>query len=404
MTCRQTIVCLSSQNWSDPLWTNKQHIMSRLAADHRVLHVDFRPLPALRLVPAKLRAAPGSALHPVSLLADPHVEEHDGVSVLQFYAPAATYLFPFGHPLRTFASFDLHVRLLARYLERQNLHDAILWVYHPGFGGGVARLPHKLLVYDCVDEYTAFPDYRNCKDWIASREESLCRAADLVFTTAPGLYDRKRAFNPDGTHLVHNVGDAEHFRRALDASSVVPADIASLPRPVIGFVGAVSDYKLNTEWVLALAQARPGWSIVIIGPVGLADPDTDVSRLQQTPNVHLLGTRPYADLPAYLKGFDVAVIPYRINDYTRTVFPIKFFEFMATGKPVVISNLPALEEFYDAALVARDADELVQRCEQALADPDSGRERRMALADEHSWPARVRRLTQLIDTKLAERA
>lgn len=404
MTARRTIVCLSSQNFGDPLWTNKQHIMSRLAEQHRVLHVDFRPLSAHAMARRKLAASPAAALRPLDLFLSPRVEVERGVEVVQLYAPEAIYLFPFGHPLRTLGSFDLHTLLLERHLEREGIRDAILWVYHPGFGDRMARLPHSLLVYDCVDEYAAFPDYRDCKDWIRRREAALCRAADLVFCTAPPLFASKRALNPRRTHLVENVGDAEHFALARAAETRIPDELTALPRPIIGFIGAVSDYKLDTGWVLELARARPHFTIVLIGPVGLADPSTDVRALQRAPNVRLLGVRDYESLPSYLKGFDVAVIPYRINDYTRAVFPIKFFEFLATGKPVVLSNLPSLEAFYDDVLVARDAAEFVARVDQALANPEAGRARRIALAEEHSWPARVRRLMELIEARLAERA
>ena len=134
----------------------------------------------------------------------------------------------------------------------------------------------------------------------------------------------------------------------------------------------------------------------------MADPTTDVSRLKEQQNVHLLGHRDYADLPRYLKAFDVATIPYRINEYTRSVFPIKFFEFLATGKPVVISNLPALQEHYGTVLVASTADEFVAACEQALQLGVQGRERRVALAEANSWLRRIGRLLELIEARLAE--
>lgn len=142
----------------------------------------------------------------------------------------------------------------------------------------------------------------------------------------------------------------------------------------------------------------------MIGPTGLSDPGTDVSRLAALPNVHLFGHRDYRALPAYVKGFDVAVIPYRINEYTRGVFPIKFFELMASGRPVVISNLPALEEYYPHVLVARTADELVDRCEAALGDSAHARSVRLELAARNTWSDRVRALWEHVEGRLSERA
>lgn len=396
---RHTIVCLSSQRWDDAMWTNKQHIMSRLGRAHDVLYVNFGPLSLKRLA-LSLPETPERLRRPLQLFSRPRVRDKDGVRLLDFFGFHLPEKFAHGHPLRVFGQFDLRVRQLGAYLRAEGITDAILWVYHPGYGAGVAELSHRLLVYDCVDEYTAFPEFRQAKEWMRERERALCERADLVFCTAPELYQRKRVFNPDHTHLVHNVGDAEHFEHASDPDLRIPADLEAIPHPRIGFIGAVSDYKLDVEWLLHAAEKRPDWSIVVIGPTGIADPGTDVSALAAAPNVHLLGHREYAKLPAYLKGFDVAVIPYRINDYTRSVFPIKFFEFMATGRPVVISKLPALEAYHDAVLVADSAPQFVARCEEALANPDRGREARVALARKHSWPARIAELMAHIERRL----
>jgi glycosyltransferase involved in cell wall biosynthesis len=277
-------------------------------------------------------------------------------------------------------------------------------VYHPGYGGRVAELPHSVVVYDCVDEYTEFPPYKPNPGWLIEREAALCRAADVVTTTSAGLYDKKRPLNPEHTHLVHNVGDFAHFSRARATETRVPDDISALPRPIIGFLGAVSDYKLDAGWLTAFARKHRDKSIVLVGPVGVGDPTTDVSALAAEPNVHLLGHRSYGALPGYVKGFDVGVIPYRINEYTTHSFPIKFFELLASGKPLVISNLPALAEYYDRVLVARTADEFVAACERALAEPERGREARLALAADNTWDHRVERILVHVRRALREKA
>jgi glycosyltransferase involved in cell wall biosynthesis len=397
MGARRTIVCLSSQRWDDGMWTNKQHIMSRLARSHDVYYVSFgtRPLP-------RVLFERGSVAARLSHVLGPKQRREGHVNVLDFWSPSLARLFRHGTAPRVALEFDLRVRFVARFLERAQIRDAIVWVYHPGYGAVPASLPKRLLVYDCVDEYSAFPEFRGAESWIQGRERELCRAADVVFCTAAPLYEAKREYNAE-THLVHNVGDAAHFAQALRPELVVPPDIAGLPRPIVGFVGAVSDYKLNFEWLRELGRQRPSWSIVLIGPAGLSDPNTDVSRLVALPNVHLLGHRPYAELPAYVKGFDVAVIPYRVNAYTRGVFPIKFFEFLGSGRPVVISDLPALAEYWDAVLVARDAEEFVRRCAEALDDTEQLRERRLSLASKHTWDTRVEQLMQHVEAALGAR-
>ena len=397
---QETIVCFSSQRWRDAMWTNKQHIMSRIAKDHRVIHVDYglRPLPQY-LVERALHH-PGQIWPPHRLFYDGVAHEEGNLHIGDSYSPLWAGIFAHGNPIRDFFTFDAKVWMVKRYLTREKIKP-IVWVYHPGFADAVEGMDRKLLVYDCVDNYEAFPTYRDDPQWLMAREERLCRTADVVFCTSPALYEKRKHFNPQNTYLVHNVGDADHFKTAMDPDLEVAEEIAALEGPVIGFVGAISDYKLNKDWIHHAAVERPDWNFALIGPVGMADPDTEVGALQALPNVHLLGHRLYEELPRYLKGVDVAVIPYRINEYTESVFPIKFFEFLATGKPVVISKLPALAEFYGAVGVAGDAGEFVEWCEAMLdGDDDAARAHRVALAEEHSWPQRVRKLMERVTERL----
>ena len=385
------------------MWTNKQHIMSRLAKQHRVVHMDFHVSSPVTFAARALRHEPSLAFKPARLMSEGILPEpgFGDLYVGKSWGPPGLDLLPQTNALRGHFQYDEKVRIVQEFLDRERIDDAIIWVYHPGFGEAALRLKRKLLVYDCVDEYTAFPAYKACKEWLAAREEQLCRNADLVFTTAPALYERKRVFNPEGTHYVHNVGDADHFKQALSPSTTVPADLAALPRPLILFVGAVSNYKLNIDWMLELARQRPNYHVALIGPIGISDPSTNVSKLKAMPNVHVLGTRDYSVLPAYLKGCDVAVIPYRLNAYTESVFPIKFFEYMATGKPVVISRLPALEGFLDSVRVADDEHSFVAQCDDAVKSAGAGAEARVALAEANSWSKRVANLMALIEQKLA---
>ncbi|HEY4104139.1 MAG TPA: glycosyltransferase [Polyangiaceae bacterium] len=401
-----TIVCFSSQDWGDRMWTNKQHIMSRLAKKHRVVHMDFGISSPIAFAARALENNPTELLNPRKLWSDGILKQKgEGDLYLgSSWGPPGLELLPQDNAVRCRFTYDEKVRIAGAWLKREGITDAIIWVYHPGFGDTVLRLPRKLLVYDCVDEYTAFPAYKKRADWLAARERTLCENADLVFCTAPALYERKRVLNPEGTHYVHNVGDADHFKRALDERSRVPKEIAVLPKPVIGFVGAVSNYKLNIDWLLELARTRPNYHLCLIGPIGVSDPSTNVSALKALSNVHVIGTRDYDVLPEYMKGFDVAVIPYRLNEYTESVFPIKFFEYLATGKPVVISPLPALKEFLSSVRVAEDAKSFVEQCDRALAEEGAGSAERIALAEANSWSSRVSALMGLIEEKLAATA
>src|SRR5690606_8984533 len=184
------------------------------------------------------------------------------------------------------------------------------------------------VVYHCVDEIKAQPGMPAAE--IEAAEAELLAAADHCFVTAEHLLETRRRLNPR-THYFPNVADFEHFARARDACTRVPDDLAALPQPRIGFGGAISGYKLDLPLVRRVAESYPEWSVVLIGQIGEGDPWTDVRALRGVPNLHLLGPRPYADLPAYLKGFDVAILPSPINAYTRGMFPMKFFEYLAAG-------------------------------------------------------------------------
>ena len=402
-----TIVCLSSQPWQDGMWTNKQHIMSRLAAEHRVFYVEPISIPLPRRLGRGVSRIDGErSTSPWERFLDPDHSLIDGVHVLRFprLVPGFVMHLDADSPLRIHGDFDVRTRLLRRFLERQSISDAILWVYHPGYGKGALELPHRLAVYDCVDEYAEFPAYRDSPSWLLEREEDLCRGVDVVFATSERIFEQKRDFNPNNTYLAHNVGDTSHFRRADDPATPVPDELARLPKPVVGFVGAVSPYKLNFDWIAELAKKKPSWSIALVGPEGVGQKNASLESLKGIPNVHLLGHRDYASLPGYVRGFDVAVIPYVKSRYTESCFPIKFFEFLASGRPVVISELPALSEYFDAVHVARSAEEFVELCERAIDGPDSGKARRLELAASNDWSSRIQKLMEQIECRLSPSA
>lgn len=406
-TRQHDIVCLSSQSWDEPMWTNKQHIMSRLAREHRVLHVDYgaQPLPAYIKKRAGQRLA--DLAHPARLLTDGVVWRGGTLWTADHWLPLAAWALPKDARLRDYLWHDVKLKFVESFARDHAEHDPIAWVYHPSYGDAVERMPRKLLVYDCVDNYAAFPKYKD-KAWLVEREQRLCERADLVFCTSEPLYELRRKHNPENTFLVHNVGDAEHFNKVLDPGTAVPDELLAIRErgPIIGFVGAVSNYKLNLDWLRAMARAKPDYQIVLIGPVGMSDPETNVDELQRIPNIHLLGVRSYQALPNYIKGFDVSVIPYRINSYTESVFPIKFFEFLASGKPVVISPLPSVSAFFGDVLVAQDSDEFIAHCEAVLggAEQDLTRQsHRLGLAAEHSWPKRIGEIMGHIERKLDDK-
>lgn len=383
-------VCFASAYWDELLWTNKQHIMSNLARrGHRVLYVDpGTSWPALR---GWLRG------------------RYPANAAWRWIRPERENIWrmlPMALPLRQFESLKpltwwLAVLAVRAFVRREQWDSPVIWIYHPDAAHVLGHIAARLVCYDCVDDFRSFPQYHGRSKRIAASEERILRRADLVFATSPTLYEAKRRHSPN-THLVPNVGDYEHFSKAMLTETRVPADLLQIRPPRIGFVGAIDDYKLDLDLVAQVATSHADYSFVLIGPVGVAEKQARLGVLRR-PNVHLLGYRPYESLPAYLKGMDACIIPYAVNEHTKSVFPIKFFEFLATGKPVVVTPLPSLLAYRSVVLVAEGPAAFASMVEGVLDGDDAdARTARVALARANTWDKRVDTLLSLVEQRLAD--
>jgi glycosyltransferase involved in cell wall biosynthesis len=228
-------------------------------------------------------------------------------------------------------------------------------------------------------------------------EEELCRRADVVFATSHALVERKRVWNPE-TYLASHGVDHAHFARALDDDVSVPADIAALPEPRVGFFGLVEDW-IDIDLMGRVAERHPEWSIIMIGKVKV-----DRSRLDRFRNIHWLGRKPYAELPAYCKGWQVATMPFAMNELTRHVNPIKLREYLSAGLPVVSTDIPECRYYPDDCRVARDADEFVRLCERAVAeDTPAARRRRSDAMRAETWEKKVEALGEHVQRVMARK-
>jgi glycosyltransferase involved in cell wall biosynthesis len=297
------------------------------------------------------------------------------------------------------------VRRLNRTLLRAQIHAAIerlgfqrfiSWSYLPASAPVSGTLGEELVVYQCVDEFSAFSDTNGRH--IAELERQLLAKADLVITSAERLRENKRKLNPNTVLVRHGV-DWRHFARACDPATRVPEEIAHLARPVIGFFGLIADW-VDLEVLEACARAHPEGTVVVLGKVA---PGIDVSGLAALRNVKLLGRKRYEDLPAYCKGFDVAVNPFRINELTLNANPLKVREYLAAGLPVVSSAIPEVERV-GLCRIARSREEFVRRVDECLAEgggPSLERARRIVA---ESWDARVEEIRRHVGAALERRA
>ena len=285
---------------------------------------------------------------------------------------------------------------LAGLARRHPRHLA--WLYTPMAMPLLAALDPDVVVYDCMDELSAFlhspPD-------LIEQEQALFARADLVFAGGPSLFEAKRRFHRH-VHCFPSSVDVAHFRQALDRNIAHPA-YSRLPGPKLGFFG-VLDERFDGELVAAVADREPSWQFVLAGPVAKIDP----AALPRRPNIHYAGQQPYAALPALLACWDVCLLPFALNDATRFISPTKSLEYMAAELPVVSTAVPdVVGQHADVIAIAGTPGEFADRCRQALAMPAADRQRMIrrmrAKLAATSWDATAEAMRLLLRAPVRER-
>lgn len=352
-----TLLCLSHLRWNF-VYQRPQHLMSRFARDYNVLYCE-EPL-------ATEDACPWLEVRP----------EENGVQVLIPRLP---------HGCAGEAAERAQRELLDAYLTKLGVNDLLIWYYTPMSLVFSAHLKPRLTVYDCMDELSAF---KGAPPQLIEREVELMRRANLVFTGGQSLYEAKREQHPD-THAFPSSVDVTHFAAARRPQAD-PEDQARLAHPRLGFYGVI-DERLDIALLERVAELRPAWQIVLVGPIVKIDP----AGLPRRDNIHYLGAKTYDELPRYLAGWDVAIMPFALNQSTRFISPTKTPEYLAGGCPVVSTPITDVVRTYGDTGLVRIADTpeaFVAACEAALADAED-RDALLARADailgdmswDHTW-------------------
>lgn len=378
------ILIFSTADWDNPFWTNKQHMAVRFSTQgYRVLYVESLGL------------------------RQPTFEGRDLQRIFRrlrrFFAGARPvqqniWVFsPLVLPFHRWAwvrrlNHWLLVGSLSWLRLRLGFQRMVVWSYNPMIAPLARSLRPELLVFHSVDDLTAAP--RLPKAEIEAAEADLLRDADFVFVTSPELAARYETMGRADSVFLPNVVDYDHFHRAVEIAEA--ADLASIPRPRAGFIGAISGYKLDFDLLRELALRHPEFQFVLIGQVGEGDPGTDISRLK-APNLHLLGPRSYERLPEYLAGFDVALLPCARNDYTRSMFPMKFFEYLAAGKTVIGTPLPSLKPFERLYWGSEGIDGFSASLERFKAGERIPAELADEFARKNTWETRLRTMLEMIE-------
>jgi len=371
------IICFSNDWDGDPL--SKKHIISRLARNNRVLWVNStgnrNPTASardLRRVWKKLREFLRGLRHVTP--------------TISVFTPL---VIPFhGNPAARWVNRRFLAWTLRRASRKLGFEKPVTWTFVPSSAEVVGTLGERLVIYHCVDEFSRFSGAD--KAGILEMEQVLLKKADLVIVSSSQLYETKRPYNANTFLVTHGV-DIEHFRSACAASAPTPAECSNLQGPVIGFFGLIADW-VDLEVIRYLAAARPHWSFLMIGDI-----QTDASALRGLLNVRLLGRRSYQSLPAYCGTFDVAVLPFVVNDLTTAANPLKLREYLAAGLPVVATPIPEVLKFAGLVRTARTPAEFLFQIESLLRErkggPDPAISRSM---DCESWDAKVERLSEIV--------
>ena len=370
------LVVFSHLRW-DFVFQRPQHLLSRLAPHHAVVFIE----------------------EPVHTDGEAHLEVLNPQPRVRVLRPHT--------PVRAPGFHDDQLAclkgLVEDWLEQQGVTDYAAWFYTPMALPLLADLAPRAVVYDCMDELSAF---HGAPRQMLQREAALLRRADLVLTGGPSLYEAKHKLHPRVLCLPSAV-DAAHFRRgdALARTGLVAraAELqGAIPAPRLGYYGVI-DERLDLDLVARLAEARPRWNVVMVGPVVKIDRAT----LPQLPNVHWLGQQSYDLLPQLVAGWDVCLMPFALNEATRFISPTKTLEYMAAGRPVVSTAVHDVIALYgDVVRVALDTERFVRACDEALAEPQEARavreERMAARVARYSWDATARTILEALDEVLEE--
>jgi UDP-galactopyranose mutase len=375
------LVVFSHLRW-DFVWQRPQQLLARLASQFNILFVEE---PLITADPAR----------------PPYIDHYvwydtDGVSVrvarMSVPAQGRSWI---GHGDAQTA--DTYEALLSDFLADQGIVEPVVWFYTPMAQHFLNVLEPELVIYDVMDQLSAF---KGASPELRDSERQLLRMADLVFTGGLSLFEDKKRLNPN-TYLFPSGVEIEHFAQAASPETFDrPVELSRLDGPVLGYFGVI-DERMDVGLLAHIATTHLEWQLVLIGPVCKIDP----AALPQADNIHYLAMRSYEELPEYLAHFDVALIPFALNEATRYLSPTKTLEYMAAHKPIVSTPIHDVKALFGAVVsVAETPDAFVAAIRAALEQPPSAHKRadELRLLSRYTWDAIVSEMSGLIEASLEE--
>jgi len=383
MINNQSIICISTQDWDD-LWTRKQRFMQSFAQQgNKVLYIESQiSFLSFKIIKSDWKRC-------LRWLRGPREIEKN------LYIATLPPLLPF---FQVYISINkvnnwFILKLLRSWLKKLKFTNLIFWTYTPYSDYFVGKLGEKLAVYDCVDEFSASQGLVKVKT-VKLLEEKLLKKINLVIVTHEKLLQSKKRFNKN-IYLIPNGAEIEHFKKTSLAKTAVAKEIKKIPKPIIGFIGSIQ-YWIDLDLIRYIALKKPKWSIVLIGPIGRL---AKIEKIKSLSNVYLFGKKEYQLLPNYLKAFDVCLNPYKIDEVAKYCSPLKLYEYLASGKPIVSIDMPEARKFEGLIEVGQDYQGFLKKIEKILDGLPESFERiesRLKEAEKHSWHSRFSELGKVL--------
>lgn len=361
-----TLLVFSHLRWNF-VYQRPQHLLSRIARDYRVLFVE--------------EPVPGSSRN--------YIEEISACTGVKVLRPHIV-----GNSLG-FEDENLPVlqELVSNYLRSHVIDDYAVWLYTPLALPIAKRLAPDAIIYDCMDELSAF---KNASPHLIKRENELFSVADIVFTGGPSLYESKKTRH-NNVYCFPSSVDAAHFAPLRPDTAMDDHEAQrEIPFPRVGYYGVI-DERVDIELIEKLADARPEWQIIMVGPVVKIDPN----GLPQRHNIHWLGQRSYEDLPRLARSWDVCLLPFALNESTRFISPTKTLEYMAAERPAVSTPIKDVVDPYSHVVrIAYSHEEFIDACEQTLDESEMERASRLkamrSIIAQTSWDKTAHTMSKLI--------
>jgi len=361
------IVCFSDIFW-DFVWQRHQNLLTRFPKNWNIVFIEPTSLVVLLKEPRRILSRKKDNITIVSLPALPLV---DKVSFL-----------------RSFNDYFILGWLKSMFILK-GIRKPVLLYYAPRFSSLIGKLGERLVAYDCADDRMAFS---RVPRWMKQYVEDLFIKSDVVFVTSESLREKALEFRKNNVYLIGNGVDAELFKKA-SGDVPIPDEMKELKKPIIGYFGVIDEW-MDVDLIVEIAAAYPYASIVLLGPVLIGA--EGLQKLKCRPNIFLPGQRPHEALPRYLKAFDVCIIPFKINELTKSVNPVKLYEYLAGGKNVVSITMTEVEKYGEVVYVARGHDDFIKKTAEALKNKPNI-DSIEAVVGENTWDAKAKDMVNILE-------